>query len=435
MEQKEEGISLGEIFHVMFIKKWLLLGITVFVMIIGVILVELIYNPSHEMYTIEYELDFLGYESAKYPDGKSVNYSDFISLANLQAVKSSKTDYESIDVEKIANENDISINQEVESLNNSIISRKYTIVVPQKYFSSTGQAKEFLEDLAKQPIEYVIKVGQTLSYDFYLLLATNASDYVTQINNLVLQRDLLIDGYQSLIDAYGNGFTVNGQTLSQVYVELTQYFNDNRIETLPIEVKQNGYLKEGSDFIESVHRQKEELLLEKQLNEAKIQGLEDRIRSIMDILNGTSGQTFIESISPIIEQITTLSTRNDEIDHIISDEYDHFIENYENGDKEKNKQCDDKINQYIAKIAGFTKTYSAFRNEIYNEYSYVVYSNSSVITGSGGINLIIGVIGSLVLGFIVGCCVNLIIDLPSYLKDKKAFSSQSKKDNEEETKE
>lgn len=428
MEQKEEGISLGEIFHVMFIKKWLLLGITVVVMIIGVILIELVYNPSKEMYVIEYELDFPDSELSKYPDGKNVNYSEFISLTNLQAVKDSKDDYESIDVERIADRNEISISQEVEYFNNSVLSKKYTIVVPQKYFSSTDQAKSFLSDLVEQPIEYVITAGKALRYDFYLLLANNASDYVTQINNLVLQRDLLINGYEDLIETYGNGFIVDGQTLNQAYIELTQYFNNNRIETLPIEVTQNGYLKEGSDFVESIRRQKSELLLEKQLNESKIQSLEDQIKSIIKLLDGTTGQTFVDTISPIINQITALSTRNSEIEHIVSEEYDHYLDNYESGDSEKNKEFDNRINQYTAKIANFTKTYSVFRNEIYKEYSYVVYSNSSKIVGDGGLNLIIGVIGSLVLGFIVGCCVNLIIDLPPYLKNKNEGNLEPEKE-------
>ena len=50
MEEREDGISLGEIFHVIFKKKWLLLGITIAFMLIFVVIVEAFYNPGKEEY-------------------------------------------------------------------------------------------------------------------------------------------------------------------------------------------------------------------------------------------------------------------------------------------------------------------------------------------------------------------------------------------------
>ncbi len=46
MEEKEDGLTLGEIFHVILIKKWILLAVTVLVMLFGVIFVQVLYNPS-----------------------------------------------------------------------------------------------------------------------------------------------------------------------------------------------------------------------------------------------------------------------------------------------------------------------------------------------------------------------------------------------------
>ena len=44
MEEKEDGLTLGEIFHVILIKKWILLAVTVLVMLFGVIFVQVLYN-------------------------------------------------------------------------------------------------------------------------------------------------------------------------------------------------------------------------------------------------------------------------------------------------------------------------------------------------------------------------------------------------------
>ena len=51
MEEKEEGISIGEIFHVIFIKKWLLLAITILVALVGVVFFQFLYKPVQEEYS------------------------------------------------------------------------------------------------------------------------------------------------------------------------------------------------------------------------------------------------------------------------------------------------------------------------------------------------------------------------------------------------
>ena len=147
MEQKEEGISLGEIFRVIFKKKWLLLGVTVVIMLIGVIIVQAFYNPSKEQYHVDFELEFPNREDGLFPDGKKVLYAEFISYENLEKAKSKDESFSSIDVAKMLEKNDIDIKEETIVLSNGerVSTGKYTITVLKKYFTSSEQAANYMK--------------------------------------------------------------------------------------------------------------------------------------------------------------------------------------------------------------------------------------------------------------------------------------------------
>lgn len=436
MEEKEEGISLGEIFHVMFIKKWLLLGITVVVMLLGVILIQALYNPNQKVYEMEFVLYYPNSDEKKYPDGHDIVYTEFVSYDSLEKVKASNEEFKDIDVSRILENNNITITEETYSVNGvQTGTGKYTITILQKYFPSNEVARKFLEALANLPVNRIVEANALINYDYYLELAKDANDYVTQIEYLIEQRDFLLEEYESLIKDYTNGFVVDGVSLEQARAELVKFFDNNKLDTLPVEVTAKGYVKKDSDFIENIKRKKLELTLEKQANESKIIALQEQITKIAELLE-TSGQMFVESINPIVTQIATLAARNAEIDHIIAEEYDHYINSADNITPEQAAAFEALMQKHVNALEKFTDTYISFKNGIYEEYSYVAYSNGSRIVADGGINLLIGVIASLVLGFVVGCCVNLVLDMPKYLKQKN--NSQIEADspkNEGETEE
>lgn len=196
MEQKEEGISLGEIFRVIFKKKWLLLGVTVVIMLIGVIIVQAFYNPSKEQYHVDFELEFPNRENGLFPDGKKVLYAEFISYENLEKAKSKDESFSSIDVAKMLEKNDIDIKEETIVLSNGerVSTGKYTITVLKKYFTSSEQAANYMKALAYLPIDYVLTTSVKIRYDYNLQQALGSGDFASQVDCLIAQRDLLLNG-------------------------------------------------------------------------------------------------------------------------------------------------------------------------------------------------------------------------------------------------
>ena len=88
-EREEEGITLGELFRVIFKRVWVVVGVTLAITAIAVLIVALLINTSRKEYRLEYTIEFPGHENSRYPDGTAFRYQNLISLATLNAVKAS----------------------------------------------------------------------------------------------------------------------------------------------------------------------------------------------------------------------------------------------------------------------------------------------------------------------------------------------------------
>lgn len=424
MEEREEGISLGEIFHVMLIKKWLLLGIAVAVMIIGVLGLALIYNPAAEYYETEYELKFNGYSSGKYPDGTDVIMYDFISLDTLEKVKASDEKYANIDVETMVEDNDIIIVENYESINEKDVKTgTLTIKVLKKYFKDDKLAKEFLIDLTNYPVEYAMNAIYSINHKTNLIQSTTAGNYSTQLGFLIAQKNKLIAGYNSLASVFSNGYIVNGKTISAALSEVEAYFSQNNLESMLTEIELNGYLKnENSDFLETIKRDIRNLKREKELNESKLVALNKSLDElILKYQTSASSSLYIESLKTYNDQIASLTLRNVEIDYTINVVYGTYLEN-ENATNEYAaliKDFEERLTKFYNKLDEFTDIYIDFHHTTNLDNAKVVFSNSAKVMSEGGISVIIGAAIFLIVGAVVGGCVNLVIDMPKYLKNKK----------------
>ena len=153
---EEEGISLGQIFKVMFLRWKLLLIITASIFVIGMLGTQLIYNKLKTRYssTIEY-VNVLGATDGTYIDNSIFNYRDIIKLSNLQTVKESSDDFKSIDVEKINKDEAITLTKKFDETTKTYL---YTISVKAKYFSDKNQAKEFINSVFNIAVNGLISI-------------------------------------------------------------------------------------------------------------------------------------------------------------------------------------------------------------------------------------------------------------------------------------
>lgn len=429
MEEKEEGISLGEIFHVVFIKKWLLLGISVAVMLLGVIVLVAFYNPGKEVYQMEFELRFPNYEERVFPDGKEVIYSEFISYENLTKAKQKSEEFSKIDTDKIVAKNHIQITEkEIVENNQTVQTGKYTIKVLKKYFSSEKQASDYLQAVANLPIDYVLETSRKIDYYYNLKQASAAGDYLSEIESLNAQRELLLTEYDYLIEKYTNGYSilVNNEelTINNAKLEIETYFSQNKtLSSMKTEVEMNGYIKPNSSFLYEIERKKDDLERESNLNKEKITALEKQIKAFYE--QNTSGIVTDAALKSLFDEITTLTLRNAEIKYTIENVYNKYTDHSQVADYDaKVISFDADLKKHYDNLKKFTDTFDSFSKDIYNKNSYVVYSYGSHIISNGGLNPLLGVVAFLILGFVLGCCVNLSLDMPKYLKNKRKEQEQ-----------
>ncbi len=440
MEEKENGLSFSEIFHVIFIKKWLLLAVTLVVTVIGVALVQFIYNPSSVEYETTFQVKFPDNYSTSndnrfYPDGQEFLYQEFISLENLQKAKDKDISFKSIDIEKMKYKNDISIQEYEITINEQPVKMQtYSIYILKKYFANEQQAINFFDALIHVPKDVIIEKSELIEYDKNLKQFNLVKDYDSKVNSLIGQKEYIINQYNSLISKYSTAQSIlleggNKLSISEALSEIESYFTRYDLKGLLVEIEENGYVNPNDvDYYTTIENYKASLVREKTINEAKIANLNEQYKTIIDL---SGNQTII--IQDIMSNINDLTSRNAEIDYMITNVYDKILNNRDNHDndpiyQEKLRLFDERITTHYNKLIEFTDTYKKFSVNSYEENTKILVSAGSIITSTGGINIILAFLVFLVVGFVVGCGVNLCIDMPAYLKNK----NDKEKENKEE---
>lgn len=444
MEENEEGVSLKELFHIIWIKKWLLLVVSIFVMLAGVILISALYNPNKTHYVCEYEIKFPGSELGKYPDDTDIISNQLISFDYLMETKESNLEnYDSIDINKIADENGISIERyNYDASQTGLYRFCYRISIKEKYFDSSQQAREFITDLTQKPIEYALNILQNIEYKDNLKAASGAADYTTEINYLIEQKELLLEGYTDLITSYTNGFKLGDKSLSDARAEVLSFFSTYDLESLAKEVVNQGYIKKES-YKEKLEQDKENLKREYEKNYLTIFKLKNEMNSFIEANKNNPNIKLDQALQEYLTEIATRTTQNVEILATINNDINSYLnlnpqtvtENEENGTiswseevissinkEEAKKKFDEKLSNISKSLEQFSTTYTDFVHATNKNSSVVIYSSSSQVFRSGGMNLLLAIFIFLVIGFIIGAIVNLIIDLPKYLKQKNGLS-------------
>ncbi|MBP5242105.1 MAG: hypothetical protein J6Z36_00260 [Clostridia bacterium] len=218
-EQEAEGVSLGEIFRVLWRRKWIALILFAVITVAVALAIEFGWNRSNAYYYAEFSYEFPGSESGRYPDGLPNRNSDLISYERLAKIKASDSQFASIDIDKMYNDNGISITEyektviqhrdsvtEEETVKTGVI----YIETKGKYYSSEKQAKAFIQRLASFPVDYALTVAEDISYDDNLVLYQTSDSYETQLDYLSAQIELIEEGLDSFKEAYGGSYIING---------------------------------------------------------------------------------------------------------------------------------------------------------------------------------------------------------------------------------
>lgn len=423
-KREDEGISLIELIHIIFRRKWILFGVTLGIFVLAIVFSSVVLNRNKEYYSVTFSLEYPESSNYKYPDGTSFNYRKIISYDNLVFAKESNQKYKNIDIDTMYEKNAIQIAELTKTVNgNTIPSGEYTLAAKARYFNSKDVAKDFLSELTNVPIVKVNEIMANMDYDSNLSNYNNSTVYESQIDYLVAQRDFIINGYNNLIDYYSNGLMVTSikddnnktKTLKEYLSEVEIYFDNNKIDSLKSELDANGYVKDAS-YLETIILKRDLLIQEKEENERKIDALTLQLKNLVnEVYSGSSLNPSYESFNT---QIAELTTRNVELDSQI-ELLNKYINESGNVSVYDKLAFEAKLDNYYKALVEFTNTYKSVVQATYKENSVVDYHYNSIVVLEGSVKTLYVAILGLVGGFVVASVIILIMDLPKYKKNNQ----------------
>ncbi len=412
--EQEDGISLIDIFKVMFGRKLLLLIITAIVGIIGTIGILFIYNNSKQNYTTSFSFSDVNLVEGKYADGAAFNYDSIVTKDNLLSVKDSDPEFKSINVDKMIEDNGINI------VHNSDenASYKYTITTKKKYYSGANQAKKYIDALVCSVTKTNSEKVEYLSYDTNLSLYDKSSTLDLKVLYLKKQYELLTNQYKDLTTKYGNYVVSSEKKSITVYEQefksafyLTEYSTDLLYSNLINNVYSLNYAQNEKNF----ESQYNNYVLLYEANEKKIEELKQAISSIVAsaTVKNQDAIDLSEYNKALVEAINENASYEDMIKY-----YGNLLGKIEPADPDyKEKATDAESQEYLNKLnaaknelAKYTNILKKVNIEVLTDNNNIYYQNTNIIIVSGGIKTVIAVLLSVVLGLVVGCVVNLVLD-------------------------
>lgn len=406
MQEKKEELTLGKIFKVIFRRKAIFSIVTSVVLLLGMIFILFIYNPQVKYYSAMFDYTIAGLDNARYIDNSKFDFRSIVFLDNLQAVQKSNKEFESIDVENMYEKGGIAvfIVEVKDEVTNEVTKKYYQIDAQQKYFSSRSQARKFIDAVCSSPCTKTFEISKKMVFTSNLDNFDSAQIYENQITLLSKQYDLIYNNYSELIADYGDLVLSNGKKISDFRNDIYSYFQDYNLESLRKQVLYEGLVKDYEDYKNRLELQITELDEEFQVNVKLLDELKSQRDSLIQSAVGGSGLQNLD-LSEYNSRIIQLTNRNIEIE-----KEKEIINRKLSNTSQDNKDFETKLNTFRDKLVEFTTDFTNNYQEVIEQNCTVYYSDGRIITGEGGIGLIISAALSLFAGVICAAIINLILD-------------------------
>ena len=441
IKTQEYGITFGDILNAIFCKKIIFIAIIAIVTLVGTLCLRFAYDKSRQVYTTRFNLNAIDLEEGTYVDGSKFDYREIISLSNLNKAKASDEKFEDIDAEKIVQSGAISISFNV-VYDQDVLNAEKKAVVKDQYYeikinrSAIGNeklAREYVDALVNIPIKENAAKNQAADYTSNLVSYDASNRYDAQIEHLLAQLDMINEGYETLIENYGNVVS-NGNNLTGYSKKAQTYFNEYAFANLQGELNQYGYIKDyeqnGRIYYIAIINDIDQYKVGK-LKLDQLIAQRDEVLNKYAQMGGTIENTGLDAI---YVQIADLSTELEDYKQNIRINLRRLASKYERSaletefaealtildmtdatkiytDIEKGNETEFKANLALfrEKLGEFTEEYKTVSNDVVSTYSSVYYKDSSVIVVSGGLGTIKDLLISLAAGFFIACIVNLIL--------------------------
>ncbi|MDE6104719.1 MAG: hypothetical protein K2G38_03405 [Clostridia bacterium] len=387
-EREEGGISIGEIFRVIFSQKWLVLIITAVIAVAGTLGIYFGMNNSKREYVASFVLNLPGDDKTQiiytYPDGTQFYYSDLVSAEILKEVKASDSAFDDIEVEAMANDGNISI---VRTENQQKTEVVYTINVKANYFKNKEVARRFITKLANVPGSHLAEMN--IAYDNKISNVEDLTSYENMITAFEEQCTYLTGQYTQLTNQYKSDFIIrDGKTLNSYKTAIETFKDKNRVlEKLKTQVKDEHLLKS----IELKADYENELVqVERNLK---------REQFILDEMKVGS--------SDVSQNVTAVRDQAAKVADLMQRKED--LEKYIAEGKLADEAFKTAIDEAYETVKGFTADFKYAAETVYSVALTVSFATSNVITTEGETGLIISFAISLVAGLIIAMIVGYIV--------------------------
>ena len=442
VEEEKEGISIGDIFKKIWHAK-ITLGVSfVVILVLGVFGIHYLYTKPNQIYTGSVTYQFKGSTEGLYPNGTTFDYRTMIEPEQLEAIKNSKEEYANIDIDKMLENNAISVSLLTGQATNEN-GETVTVDLPNyvsiqcsaSYFDNETQAKNFLKDVLDAPNNLANSLYDAIDFESNLTLANVSLTYEDQIDYLILQRDLVIENYEELSSVFGrNAYTDKNSTstITQTLTSIKSFFTTNNLSSLQTLATNEQYVKSAQEGeINQLTNELNRLVADYNSNLNQINNLQTEWDKITN-----SGSTIISSPNDFLTAIYELTTANSKLydrietlsqklGYTLSTSSGKLVLNKNEGEqtyKEATPEFKTQLNTITTNLTTYTEQLQLTTEYLYTNYAKPIYTLTSVVEISGGLNIFLNGAISFVVAAILACVIAGIkgnIDIKKEEKNKQ----------------
>ncbi len=406
MREESEGVSLGDVWRVVVGKIWWLILFSAIAAIIVPALLYFVVRRDTVEYALTFEVDYPDLGSKRYPDGTAFDYRDMISAETLRAAKATDEDYADLDVSRLLEADDISVEPVTGDEKNPVAEGTYRLGIKGKYFRSAETASKYLRAVANQVIERVNTAVKRFNNAFYLETYDSVLTYEEQIDMLSAEKDYLVSQYESLIGIYGENYEVAmqneeaGKTLRSYFAEVNTTLANLTLRVLRTDLENGGYrLREDDKLIQSII---DDLQKEKQENVALIEDLEQETKKLQTLYAGDA--SYIPQFDAFHSRIAELIARNAAID-TETEIRTRSLQTTPSAEYDSKKQAFvDRLDREYYLLIQYADIYHAVAEKLYQEESRVRFFSTKP-EGVGGTSIALAAVASFAVVFLAGAVV------------------------------
>lgn len=448
-EERENGITFGEICRLIGKKIWLVLAIAAGVTVLAVVLFALVFNPLTTYYSMSFELVYPTSSTQQYPDGTPFSYRNIISLSTLEAAKAKEERLADIDVATMIREDHISVSAVTEgdaAADSATVT--YTLNVKGSYFRDEDTAQLFIRCVADATVDDIMERAAALSYGI--------SSETFNGNNFEARLDLLAEEYATLLEMYDTWISTYSAGYRVTYLEDADNASGKRTRSLSdLRADVYGLYVEGvrsalAEECESsgfglLYGEDDEMVVADAINERvlQLQGRYQEYENTLAELYAALAQTEQGATASVLSA-RTVSEQTETKDNTIVISPDPTLEQriayyteqmaiianqlgnrVEGGSGEGTLTVADaqefagKLNGYFTRLNEAAETLKNVTTAIYEQNTFAEFISQNA-DSSGDTNIVLVAVASFVLAFIVAA---IVVCASEYSRQRKQAAS------------